>query len=76
MESLLLRYNLTIILFVGSIVVVGNTISTLTSNGITELTQPIKEIFVLIVGPIGFPVESANCISTYASISSLLASFK
>jgi len=29
-----------------------------------------------IVGPIGVPDESDNCISTYASISSLLAGFK
>ena len=73
---MLLRYNLTIILFVGSIVVVGNTISTFTSTGITALTQPINEMLEDIVGPIGVPDEFANCISTYASISSLLACFK
>ena len=61
---LLFKYNLTIILFVGSIVVVGNKISTLTSTGTTLLTQPIKEILDVIVGPIGVPDESANCIST------------
>ena len=61
---LLLRYNLTIILFVGSIVVVGNTISTLTSTGITALTQPINATLDVIVGPIAVPVELANCIST------------
>ena len=57
-------YNLTIILFVGSIVVVDKTISILTSTGITALTQPIKTTFYVIVGPIGVPVLSANCIST------------
>jgi hypothetical protein len=57
-------YNLTIILFVGSIVVVDKTISILTSTGITALTQPIKTTFDVIVGPIGVPVLSANCIST------------
>jgi hypothetical protein len=45
-------------------VVVGKTISTLTSTGTTLLTQPIKEILDVIVGPIGVPVELANCIST------------
>jgi hypothetical protein len=49
---------------VGSIDVVGNTISILTSTGITEVTQPIRETFEVIVGPIGVPAESANCIST------------
>jgi hypothetical protein len=34
--------------------------STLTSTGITEVTQPIKEIFEFIVGPIGVPVEFAS----------------
>ncbi len=57
-------YNLTIILFVGSIVVVDKTISILTSTGITALTQPINTIFEVIVGPIGVPKLSANCIST------------
>jgi len=69
-------YNLTIILFVGSIVVVGNTISTFTSTGLNGLTQPIKAMLEVIVGPIVVPDEFANCISTYASISSLLAGFK
>jgi hypothetical protein len=49
---------------VGSIVVVVNTISILTSTGITEVIQPIRETFEVIVGPIGVPVEFANCIST------------
>ena len=57
---MLLKYNLTIILFVGSIVVVGKTISTLTSTGITALTHPIKATLDVIVGPIGVPDESAN----------------
>ncbi len=60
----LFKYNLTIILFVGSIVVVGNTISTFTSTGTTLLTHPINAILDVIVGPIGVPVEFANCIST------------
>ena len=55
-------YNLTIILSVGPIVVVGKTISILTSTGITALTQPISTIFDAMVGPIGVPELSANCI--------------
>jgi hypothetical protein len=61
---LLFKYNLTIILFVGSIVVVGNTISTFTSTGTTLLTHPIKVMLDVIVGPIGVPDEFDNCIST------------
>ena len=57
---MLFRYNLAIILLVGLIVVVGNTISTLTSTGIILLTQPIKDILDVIVGPIGVPDESVN----------------
>jgi hypothetical protein len=57
---LLFRYNLAIILLVGLIVVVDNTISTLTSTGIILLTQPIKAILDVMVGPIGVPEESAN----------------
>jgi hypothetical protein len=72
----LFKYNLTINLFVGSIVVLGKTISTLTSEGITALTHPISTTLDVIVGPIGVPELLANCISTYASISSLLAGFK
>ena len=53
-------YNLAIILFVGSIVVVGNTISTLTSTGIILLTQPISSTPEFMVGPIGVPDESVN----------------
>ena len=59
-DVLLFKYNLAIILFVGLIVVVGNTISTLTSTGTTLLTQPIKATLDVIVGPIIFPAESAN----------------
>ena len=61
---LLFKYNLTIILFVGSIVVVGKTISTLTSTGTTLLTHPIAAMLDVIVGPIGVPDEFDNCIST------------
>ena len=69
-------YNLTIILSVADIVVVGITISTLTSAAITLLTHPINAILDVMVGPIAVPVLSASCISTYASISSLDACFK
>jgi hypothetical protein len=34
--------------------------STFTSTGITLLTQPIKAMLDVIVGPIGVPDESAN----------------
>ena len=57
---MLFRYNLAIILLVGLIVVVDNTISRLTSTGITLVTQPIKATLVEIVGPIGVPAEFAN----------------
>ena len=57
---LLFKYNLTIILSVGLIVDVGKTISTLTSTGIVDDTQPIDAIFEDTVGPIGVPDESAN----------------
>ena len=63
MLSSLFKYNLTIILLVGSIVVVGNTISTLTSTGITLVVHPIKESLDVIFEPIGVPDESANCIT-------------
>ena len=38
--------------------------SRLISTGITELTHPIRPIFVDNVGPIGVPEESASWIST------------
>ena len=63
MLSSLFKYNLTIILLVGSIVVVGNTISTLVSTGVEAFTHPIKASLDVIAGPIVVPAELANCIS-------------
>ena len=60
--SLLFTYIFTIILFVGSIVVVVNVKSVVTSTGIVEVTHPISEVPEDKIGPIGVPVESANCI--------------
>jgi hypothetical protein len=72
----LFKYNLTIILFVGSIVVVGSVISTSVVSGVELLIQPTFATLEVIIGPIGVPEESASCISTYASISSPTACFK
>jgi hypothetical protein len=47
---------------VGSIVVVVNTKSIKVSTAVTESTQPIIGAFVDNIGPIGVPVEFANCI--------------
>jgi hypothetical protein len=58
--SLLVKYNLTIILLVGSIVVVGSIKSNSNSAGVATSTQPINETPVEIIGPIAVPVESAN----------------
>lgn len=64
MESKLVRYNLTIILFVGDIDVVGNTISNESSPGLIGSTYGKELTFDVIVEPIGVPDESDNCIST------------
>jgi hypothetical protein len=61
---LLSKYNLVIILFVGSIVVVGSVKSTVTSTGVEASTQPTKDFPEDKVGPIGVPELSVNCIST------------
>jgi hypothetical protein len=63
-ESLLLKYNLTIILSVGLIVVVVRTKSSSASTGIIALTHPMSSILEVRVGPIGVPLELASCIST------------
>ena len=51
---------LTIILSVELIVVVGITASTTASKGATAVTQPIAAMLVVIIDPIGVPVEFAN----------------
>ena len=47
---------------VGSIVIVVKTKSMKVSTGLTASTHPISGEFVVNIGPIGVPVESANCI--------------
>ena len=69
-------YNLTIILFVGSIVVVGNTKSQTISTGIVFVTHPKAAIFVEMTEPMGEPAELASCIVAYTSMLSLEAGFK
>jgi hypothetical protein len=63
-ELSLFNQSFTIILFVGSIVVVVKVISQFTSCGTTELTQSTDSTPDDIVAPIGLPAESASCIVT------------
>ena len=74
--SSLLRYILTIIRFVASIVVVGRTKSIKVSTGEERSVHPISASLVGIAGPIGVPVESASCIVIYDCIPSLSASLR
>jgi len=75
-ESILVRYNLTIILSVEDIDVVGNTMSNKSSPGLIGSTYNKEATFDVIVGPIGVPDEFDNCISTYPSTSAFAAGNK
>lgn len=55
-------YILTIILLVGSIVVVGNVKSQVTSTGVDTSTHPISLLPEFTAGAIVVPDEFANCI--------------
>jgi uncharacterized protein YraI len=72
----LFKYSLTIILFVGSIVIVDIVKSTSFVYGVEAFTQPKFTTPEVKVVPIGVPAELANCISTYACCTLFSVVFK